>query len=253
MDSSMLLKDKVCVITGAGKGIGSDCAKLFAQQGAKLALISRTESDLLKLAEELNLTDDRLIWCAGDVSDEKTVRDFTSLCIDHFGHIDALINNAGMRMRKPFLEMSYADWSEVTQVNAGSVFLFCHAVGAHMVKRKQGKIINMASIVGTLGLAELVGYGASKGAVISLTKGLAVEWAEHNINVNVIAPGFCETSYADAFKQKTDLYNFTIDRTPMKKWGTGKDIANACLYLASEMSDYVTGDVLNVDGGWSAW
>jgi len=99
----------------------------------------------------------------------------------------------------------------------------------------------------------LAAYGASKGAVISLTKSLAIEWAKHNINVNVLAPGFCETSYSENFKKKSELYQFTLDRTPMGKWGESEDIANTCIFLASDMSKYITGEVLSVDGGWSAW
>lgn len=122
-----------------------------------------------------------------------------------------------------------------------------------MVKQKYGKIVNMASIIGTLGLPELVGYGASKGAIISLTKSLALEWAKYNINVNVVAPGFCKTSYAEKFQEKTELYDFTIDRTPMRKWGESRDVSNTIAFLSSDMSKYITGEVISIDGGWSAW
>jgi len=170
-----------------------------------------------------------------------------------FGKIDILINNAGFRFRKKFNEISYLEWQKVMSVNVGSTFLFCKEVSKYMIDEKYGKIINIASIVGTLGLSELSGYGASKGAIISLTKSLAVEFAECNINVNVIAPGFCKTSYAKNFQKQTSLYNFTIDRTPMKKWGESIDIANTTAFLASDMSKYITGEVISVDGGWSAW
>ena len=129
----------------------------------------------------------------------------------------------------------------------------CREAGRQMIKQKSGKIINISSIIGTLGLPELAAYGASKGGMITLTKCLALEWAEHNINVNVIAPAFCETSYVEKFKKKKDLYEFTIDRTPQKKWGTSLDVANACLFLSTEASKYITGETLSVDGGWSAW
>lgn len=253
MQNMINLEDKVCVITGAGKGFGYELAKKFANLGCKLALISRTKNDLIKLEKDLNLPSERLFWIDGDVSDPKIIKTFISKTIEKFSRIDVLINNAGMRFRKEFLEISYNEWQQVMNVNVGSTFLLCQEVGRHMVTQKYGKIINMASIVGTLGLSELTGYGASKGAIISLTKSLAIEWAPHNINVNVLAPGFCETSYAENFKTKTDLYNFTIERTPLKRWGTSEDISNACIYLASDMSSYVTGEVLNIDGGWSAW
>ena len=158
-----------------------------------------------------------------------------------------------MRFRKSYLDISYQEWQEVMNVNAGSTFLFCKEVGKYMKEQQYGKIVNMASIIGTLGLPELSGYGASKGAILSMTKSLALEWAEDNINVNVIAPGFCKTSYADNFQKKTDLYNFTIDRTPMKKWGESIDIANTIAFLSSDMSKYITGETISIDGGWSAW
>lgn len=249
----MNLENQVCIITGAGKGIGKDTALLFAQMGCKLALISRTREDLVELETELNMDTSDLYWMEGDVSSEETIKEFVDNTFDKFGRIDVLVNNAGMRFRKPFLEIDYQEWQEVMNVNAGSTFLFCKEVGKYMVHQKYGKIINMASIIGTLGLPELVGYGASKGAIISLTKSLALEWAEYNVNVNVVAPGFCKTSYAEKFQEKTELYNFTIDRTPMRKWGESRDVSNTIAFLASDMSKYITGEVISIDGGWSAW
>ncbi|MBI5698813.1 SDR family oxidoreductase [Candidatus Saganbacteria bacterium] len=248
-----ILKGKVCIITGAGKGIGRETAKLFYREGAKLALISRDQADLADLKKEASFSDDRVLTMAGDASDEKTVVSYINGVLAKFGRCDVLINNAGMRFRKPFLEIGTEEWQQVISTNLGSVYLMCREVGRQMVKQKSGRIVNLASIIGTLGLPDLCAYGASKGGIISLTKCLAVEWAPYQVNVNAIAPGFCETSYAENFKKKTELYNMTIDRTPQKKWGKAEDIANACLYLASPLSDYVTGEVLSVDGGWSAW
>ncbi len=253
MNDIISLRDKVVIITGAGKGIGYETAKVFASLGCKIAVISRTKSDLDKLKDELELMSNFFYAMVGDVSKPETVKSFVYEIYSKFGRIDILINNAGIRFRRKFLDISYLEWQSVMNVNLGSTFLFCQEVGRYMIKQKQGKIINMASIVGTLGLPELTGYAASKGAIISLTKSLALEWAEHNINVNVLAPGFCKTSYSENFKQKSELYDFTIERTPMKKWGDSSDIANACVYLASSMSNYVTGETLTIDGGWSAW
>lgn len=247
------LKNQVIIITGAGKGIGYETAKLFYEYGSKIALISRDENDLFNLKQEINADEDRFFYMAGDVSDETTVQTFIKHVFQKFGRIDCLINNAGMRFRKRFLDISYQEWQRVMDVNVGSTMLLSQLVIPYMIEQKYGRIINMASVVGTLGLPELTGYAASKGAIISLTKSLALEMAEYNINVNVIAPGFCKTSYTENFKAKTELYNFTLERTPLKRWGEAKDVANACIYLASDLSDYVTGEVLNVDGGWSAW
>ena len=253
MKNVINLENKVCIITGAGKGIGYQCALDFKEQGAKLALISRTKEDLEELSKVLNMPNEDLFWMQGDVSDESVVKEFVNSVISKFSHIDVLINNAGMRFRKSFLDISLEEWEKVMSVNAGSTFLFSREVGSHMVKRGRGSIINMASVIGTLGLPELAGYGASKGAIISLSKSLALEWAPYGVRVNVLAPGFCETSYTENFKKKEKLYQFTLDRTPMKKWGKSEDISNACLYLASDMSNYVTGEVISVDGGWSSW
>lgn len=253
MNNLLKLENKVCIITGAGKGIGKETAILFAKLGCKLALISRTKKDLEQLSDELQIDEKDLFYMVGDVSCEDTVKSFVQKTHEKFSRIDVLVNNAGMRFRKEFLDISYEEWQEVMNVNTGSTFLFCREVGKYMIAQEYGKIVNMASIIGTLGLPELSGYGASKGAIVSLTKSLALEWAKYNVNINVVAPGFCKTSYADNFQKKTELYNFTIDRTPMKKWGESIDIANAIAFLSSDMSRYITGETLSIDGGWSAW
>lgn len=253
MSNILGLAGKVVIITGAGKGIGYETAKVFAAEGCKLAVITRSAEDLDNLESELGLAPDNFWAMAGDVAIPEIVSQFVDSVIARFGRIDILINNAGMRFRRKFLDITYAEWQSVINVNLGSAFLFCQAVGRHMIQQQSGRIINMASVIGTLGLPDLTGYAASKGGIISLTKSLALEWAEHKINVNVIAPGFCKTSYSDAFQKNAGLYDFTIERTPMRKWGESVDIANACIYLASDLSNYVTGEVLSVDGGWSAW
>lgn len=247
------LQNKVIIITGAGKGIGYETAKTFYKYGSKIAVISRERDDLIKLKTDLDATDDRFFFTEGDVSIESVVTRFVTEVYRNFHQIDCLINNAGIRFRKKFLDISNEEWQEVMNVNLGSTFLFSKAVIPYMIEQKNGRIINMASIVGSLGLPELTAYASSKGGIISLTKSLALEFAEHNINVNAIAPGFCKTSYAEGFKNKNELYNFTIERTPLKRWGEALDVANACIYLASDLSNYVTGEILHVDGGWSAW
>jgi 2-deoxy-D-gluconate 3-dehydrogenase len=253
MKEQFSIKNKVCIITGAGKGIGRETARLFYGEETLLALITRDKSDLNSLKKETGFDDNRVLLYEGDVSDEETVKRFVEETINKFGKIDVLINNAGMRFRKIFLDITTEEWNRVINTNLNSIYFFCREAGRHMVEQRSGRIINIASIVGTLGLPELAAYGASKGGIITLTKCLALEWAEYNINVNAIAPGFCETSYAENFKKKTDLYKFTLERTPQGKWGASLDIANACQFLASDAAKYITGEVLNVDGGWSAW
>lgn len=250
---SELLKDKVCVITGAGKGFGRTLAGIFQQHGAKLALITRSQDDVNQLMKELGSERNDIHAICGDVSKPKEVNDFIDATIEKFGRIDVLVNNAGMRFRKKFLDISADEFQRVMNVNVTSMFYLCQAVLPHMVNHGQGKIINMSSIAGTRGLPELSGYVTSKAAIIGLTKSLSLEFAEHNIQINALAPGFCKTSYFENFKQKSDLYEFTLERIPMRRWGESEEVANVCLFLASELSSYVTGDVINVDGGWSAW
>jgi NAD(P)-dependent dehydrogenase (short-subunit alcohol dehydrogenase family) len=247
------LAGQVCLVTGAGKGIGRAVAERFAAEGAKLALISRTESDVLDLRRRLGLSRGRLVAEVGDVSSDAVVDRWVDAAREAFGRIDVLVNNAGIRLRKPLLDTTLEEWSQVLTANLTSAYLCCRAAGRHMVAARGGRIINMASIIGTRGLADVAAYGASKGGLITLTKCLAVEWAPLGVRVNAIAPGFCETSYAERFRtQRPELHRWTLQRTPQRRWGTAREVAEACLFLASDASSYVTGQVLSVDGGWSA-
>jgi 3-oxoacyl-[acyl-carrier protein] reductase len=247
----MLLENKICIVTGAGKGFGRDIARAYYAQGAKLALITRSQTDVDDLIAEFGENDKVLSFC-GDVSDVGVVSQFVSQVVYKFGTIDILVNNAGMRFRKEFLDISNDELDQVLDVNLKSVFTLCQAVLPYMIKNHEGKIINMSSIAGTLGFANLSGYVMSKAAIIGLTKSLAVEFAEKNIQINALAPGFCKTSYFENFQENKELYDFTLSRIPMDRWGESKEIADVCVFLASSMSNYMTGEVLRVDGGWSA-
>jgi len=246
----MLLKDKVCIVTGAGKGFGEEIAKEFYAQGAKLALITRSQKDIDNLMVKFD--SERVLSVCGDVSDGSAVSQFISQTINEFGVIDVLVNNAGIRFRKEFLDISNDELDQVLNVNLKSVVSLCQEVLPHMVKNNGGKIINMSSIAGTLGFSDLSGYVMSKAAIIGLTKSLAVEFAGKNIQINALAPGFCKTSYFEKFQENTELYDFTLSRIPMNRWGSSKEVADVCVFLASNMSNYMTGEVLKVDGGWSA-
>lgn len=251
------LAGKVCFVTGAGKGIGRAISVAFADAGALIVMVSRTASDLESLESELRNGDGRgrHLVIRGDVSQESAVKRAVGEAIKKFGRIDVLVNNAGIRFRRKAVEITTPEWEKVLANNLTSSFVCAREVGKQMIARKiPGRIINIASVVGSAGLPELAAYGASKGGMITLTKCLALEWAPHRINVNAISPGFCETSYAENFKRNNKaLYKFTLDRTPQRKWGTPQDVASAALFLASDASGYITGEVLHVDGGWNAW
>jgi NAD(P)-dependent dehydrogenase (short-subunit alcohol dehydrogenase family) len=247
-----LLKDKVCIITGAGKGIGLAMVKVFIDNGAKLAVITRSQEDIDSLNTEFIDEGKKFMAMCGDVSESDTVNRFVDEVINKYGRVDVLVNNAGMRFRKKFAEITCEEFKKVLDVNLLSVFFLSQAVLPTMVKQNAGKIINISSIAGTQGFSELSGYVTSKAAIIGLTKSLAVEYAGHNVQINAIAPGFCKTSYFDNFSKNDELYDFTISRTPMKRWGESVEVANTCLFFASHLSSYITGDVVSVDGGWSA-
>jgi 3-oxoacyl-[acyl-carrier protein] reductase len=246
-----LLQDKVCIVTGAGKGFGRDVAKAYYTQGAKIALITRSQTDADDLISTFN-DDERVLSVCGDVSDAGLVSQFVSQVVNKFGTIDVLVNNAGIRFRKEFLEIREDELDQVLDVNLKSAVFLCQRVLPYMIENNSGKIINMSSIAGTLGFANLSGYVMSKAAIIGLTKSLAIEFADKNIQINALAPGFCKTSYFDNFKENEELYDFTLSRIPMNRWGESKEIADVCVFLASSMSNYMTGEVLKVDGGWNA-
>jgi 3-oxoacyl-[acyl-carrier protein] reductase len=248
----MLLENKVCIVTGSGKGFGRDIAREYYNQGAKLALITRSQEDIDETILEFNEDQERILCYCGDVSKKDNIVDFVSQVINTFGVIDVLVNNAGIRFRKDFLDITSDELNHVLDVNLKSVFLMSQQVLPHMIKNSSGKIINMSSIAGTLGFQSLSGYVLSKAAIIGLTKSLAIEFADKNVQINALAPGFCKTSYFENFQSKKDLFEFTLSRTPMGRWGESKEIADVCVFLASDMSNYITGEVLKVDGGWSA-
>jgi NAD(P)-dependent dehydrogenase (short-subunit alcohol dehydrogenase family) len=245
------LEGKSCLITGAGKGFGRNMADGFFAAGCQLALVTRSKEDIVELRREFNDTN-RVIIIEGDVSDSGTIGDIHKTTMEAFGRLDILINNAGMRFRKPFLDIEESEFRKVLDNNLMSIMFLCKAFIPAMLENKFGKIINISSIAGTRGLPNLSAYVTSKSAVNGLTKSLALEFAQTGININAIAAGFCKTSYFENFKKNQELYEFTLQRTPVGRWGKPEDVTNACLYLASEVSSFVTGEILHVDGGWTA-
>lgn len=173
--------------------------------------------------------------------------------LNKFSKIDILVNNAGITKRGPTLSMNEEDWDRVIAVNLKGVFLCSQAVGKEMIKQKKGKIINVASIAGQIGLLNTLPYCASKGGVIQITRALAIEWAKYNINVNAIAPTIFETPLTKpVLENDKEFYNYTIERIPLGRFGNPSDLAGAVVFLASDASDFVTGHILNIDGGWLA-
>jgi 3-oxoacyl-[acyl-carrier protein] reductase len=242
-----LLEGKVALITGATRGIGKSIAEMYAQQGAKVAF---TYAGSVDKAKELEATLSSVTQIKGyqsDASDFDAAQTLVDEVMAEFGQIDILVNNAGITRDNLLLRMSKDDWDKVIKVNLDSVFNLTKAVIKPMMKAKSGSIINMTSVVGISGNAGQANYAASKAGVIGFTKSVALELGSRNIRCNAIAPGFIETEMTAALDEKaTQKWN---DAIPMKKLGKTTDVANACIFLGSDMATYITGQTLNVDGG----
>ncbi|MGV8914788.1 MAG: 3-oxoacyl-[acyl-carrier-protein] reductase [Kaistella sp.] len=242
-----LLDGKVALITGATRGIGKGIAEVFAKEGAKVAFTYAGSVDKAKaLEQELGKTT-KVKSYQSDAADYDAAQKLVADVLEEFGQIDILVNNAGITRDNLMLRMSKDDWDTVIKVNLDSVFNLTKAVVKPMMKARAGSIINMTSVVGVKGNAGQANYAASKAGVIGFSKSIALELGSRNIRCNAIAPGFIETEMTAALDEKT--VQGWREAIPLKRGGQPEDVANACVFLASDMSGYITGQVLNVDGG----
>ncbi len=241
-----MIKGKVAVITGAGRGIGKAIALKFAENGASLALISRSDR-AIDLAKELAEKGIDAIGYSLDVSDFARVQEVAAEIINHFSRVDILVNNAGITRDMLLLRMTEQDWDQVINVNLKSVFNMTKAFVPQMIKQREGNIINMSSVVGVSGNAGQANYSASKAGIIGFTKSVAKELGARNIRCNALAPGFIETDMTQTLPE--NMRKQWINSIPLRRSGTPEDVANAALFLASDMSSYITGQVINVCGG----
>ena len=242
-----LLEGKVVLITGATRGIGKGIAEVFAEQGAQVAFTYAGSVDKAAQLEKELSTKTKVKAYQSDASDYDAAQKLVADVIEEFGRVDVLINNAGITKDNLMLRMSKEDWDLIIKVNLDSVFNLTKAVVKPMMKAKSGSIINMTSIVGIKGNAGQANYAASKAGVIGFTKSIALELGSRNIRCNAIAPGFIETEMTAALDEKT--VQSWREGIPLKRGGQPEDVANACVFFASDMSSYITGQVLNVDGG----
>lgn len=246
----MLLKGKNAIITGGTRGIGKAIAKSFAERGASLALFGTNVENGNQMIRELNALvseGQKFSFYQVDVSNFQQVEQAINKVLEEFTKIDILVNNAGITRDNLLMRLSENDWETVLDTNLKSVFNTCRAIIRPMLKAKQGKVINISSVVGLTGNAGQANYAASKSGMIGFTKSLAKELASRNICINCIAPGFIET---DMTNQLTQQQKETIlSQIPLQRLGQPQDIANAVLFLASNYADYITGQVLTVDGG----
>jgi len=244
----MKLENKVSMITGGARGIGKEVAMAFAREGSDIAICDVDEGTLEAAKKEIEgATGRKVLAMKVDVISLKDCEAFVNKILDNFGKLDILVNNAGITRDNLLLRMSENEWDAVLDVNLKGAFNCIKAVTRPMMKQRNGKIINMTSIIGIMGNAGQANYSASKGGLIALTKTVAKELGSRNINVNAIAPGFIQTDMTA--KLTDEMKENMLKLIPLGKLGTTKDVANLALFLASDDAIYITGQVVQVDGG----
>ena len=243
-----LLEGKTAIITGGSRGIGKAIVEIFVKQGANVAFTYSSSSDAAKAIEnKLSTKNVKVKSYKSDASNFEEAQLLTASVLEEFGSIDILVNNAGITKDNLLMRMSEEDFDRVIQVNLKSVFNMTKAVQRTMLKQRKGSIINMSSVIGVKGNAGQSNYAASKAGIIGFTKSMAIELGSRNIRSNAIAPGFIVTEMTEELGEETIKQYF--EAIPIKRGGTPEEIANACVFLGSDMSSYITGQVLNVDGG----
>ncbi|MDP3786256.1 MAG: 3-oxoacyl-[acyl-carrier-protein] reductase [Candidatus Omnitrophota bacterium] len=243
----MILKDRVALITGGARGIGRDMALLFAQEGSDIAICDVNQEALDATKKEIEALGRRAEGFIVDVTNLAQVEDMINKILDKFQKIDILVNNAGITRDSLIVRMSEKDFDSVIAVNLKGTFNCTKSVSKVMMKQRYGKIISIASIIGIIGNAGQANYAASKAGIIALTKSVAKELASRNVNVNAIAPGFIETDMTA--KLADDVKSQMLTLIPLNRFGKAIDVAKAALFLASDTSSYITGQVIQVDGG----
>ncbi|HUJ09952.1 MAG TPA: 3-oxoacyl-[acyl-carrier-protein] reductase [Verrucomicrobiae bacterium] len=242
-----LLEDKVAVVTGAGRGIGESIARRLAGEGAAIAVCDVMLENAQQVASDLAKGGTKANAYAVNVTDSKQVKEVCDKIVADFSRVDILVNNAGITRDGLLLRMSDEDWDAVLGVNLKGAFLFTRAIGRTMLQQRSGVIVNIASIVGVMGNAGQANYSASKAGLIGFTKTVAKELASRGIRANAVAPGFIQTPMTD--KLSPEARKAQTDFIALKRLGLPQDVANVVLFLASDLSSYVTGQVISVDGG----
>ena len=255
------LSGRVALVLGASRGIGRELAHGLAAAGARVAVAGRTQSDIERCADDILAAGGAAEPVRFDAMQLAQLPTFVADVVERLGGIDIFVHVAGLNRRKPALELTEDDWNAVVDLNLKSLFFSAQAIGRYWIEtdrfapehgRGKGKIIGIGSLTSALGLANMAPYAASKSGLLGVTRVLAVEWARKGICVNAVAPGYIETDFTRPVREDASHNAWIVSRIPMGRWGTPSDLVGAALFLAAPASDYVTGQALFVDGGWTS-
>lgn len=250
--SGLELNGKIAVVIGGTSGIGRAIAHGLADAGANVVASSRRAEEVEKTGGEIEEKGRKTLRITSDVSDKSTLQNLLDETLKAFGRVDILVNSAGVTKRTPTLDLPEEEWNWILETNLTGTLRACQVFGKQMVEQKYGRIINIASLSTFVALYEVAAYAASKAAVASLTKSLAIEWSQHGVNVNAIAPGVFKTALNTQLLESTERGKEFLLRTPMKRFGKVEELAGAAVFLASDAASFVNGEILVVDGGFLA-
>jgi len=245
------LNGQVALVTGASRGLGKAMAQALAEVGATVVLVARNRDTLQQSAEEIRSKGGKAVIAVCDVTDEEQVTAMAEQVIADCGKVDILVNNAGIAWQRSFLELSSKEFRQTIDVNVTGMFLVSRAFGAQMVERRRGKVINIGSLHSVVGASNMVHYCTSKGAVVQFTRSLAAEWAKYNIQVNCVCPGYFLTEINISAFENEKLRDKILSGIPLRRFARPEELGPTVIYLASSATDYMTGQVMVIDGGFS--